>query len=78
MEMVLDDLKVVKAIGPEDTALISIATQQLALAAVKAADAEHIPAGRLTHVRDGLEGVRLKLEDTPQAEHGAGQFSFQD
>ena len=47
------------------------ATQQLALAAVKAADAEHIPAGRLTRVRDGLEGVRLKLEDTPQAERSA-------
>ena len=41
MAMVVDDLKVVKAIGPEDTALISIATQQLALAAVKAADAAH-------------------------------------
>ena len=51
MAMVVDDLKVVKAIGPEDTALISIATQQLALAAVKAADAAHIPAPRLAHVR---------------------------
>ena len=51
MAMVVDDLKVVKAVGPEDTALISIATQQLALAAVKAADAAHIPAPRLAHVR---------------------------
>ncbi|KAL1524752.1 hypothetical protein AB1Y20_019635 [Prymnesium parvum] len=68
MSMVLDDLKVVKAIGPEDRALINVATRQLAFTAVKAVDAQNIPAEQLELVHDGLEHVNHQLNYKPQLE----------
>jgi hypothetical protein len=57
MRMAKRDLSIVPAVGQYDHTLITIATQQLALAAVKAVDSKILPAGQLQDVHEEIAKV---------------------
>ena len=71
MHLAQRDLEVMRAVSPYDHALISIATRQLALSAVKAADGGYLRAPYLRSVHERVEGVWKLMADKPQLAPGS-------
>ena len=66
LSMVKSDLKVVRAVGPQDRALIELATQQVALAAVKGADGGTLDPQELCAVHTLIEEITKAMDEKPQ------------
>ena len=66
MQMAEADLAVVKALDPHDRAVLGMASQQLALAAVKAYDSHGLDAAGLQRCRGRVASLHAAIEGKPQ------------
>ena len=66
MQMAEADLTVVKALDPHDRAVLGMASQQLALAAVKAYDSHGLDAAGLQRCRGRVASLHAAIEGKPQ------------